>query len=129
MLGELVDMVLEVEPGQASSPGSWLATVKGFKAVSDLFSVIAGNFGTRHPLLTSEACLTRSDPYERGWLYTAHGEPEPDHLDVHGYIAHLVSVSAEFQRINSGARMIDFSRYLLSDFLNHSRSAVLSGRF
>jgi len=64
MLGELVEMVLEVEPGQASSPGSWLATVKGFKAVSDLFSVIAGNFGTRHPLLASEACLTRSDPYE-----------------------------------------------------------------
>jgi len=89
MLGELVEMVLEVEPGQAITPGSRLGTVEGFKAVSDLFSVIDGTFSTRNPLLTSEACLTHSDPYERGWLYTARGEPEPGHLDVHGYIAHL----------------------------------------
>ena len=89
MLGELVEMVLEVEPGQAISTGSRLGTVEGFKAVSDLFSVIDGTFSTRNPLLTSEACLTHSDPYERGWLYTACGEHEPGHLDVHGYIAHL----------------------------------------
>lgn len=89
MLGELVEMVLEVEPGQAISPGSRLGTVEGFKAVSDLFSVIDGTFAARNPLLTSEACLTHSDPYERGWLYTAHGRPEPGHLDVHGYRAHL----------------------------------------
>ncbi len=91
MLGELVEMVLEVEPGQAITPGSRLGSVEGFKAVSDLFSVIDGTFGTRNPLLTSEACLTHSDPYERGWLYTACGEPEPGHLDVHGYIAHLTT--------------------------------------
>lgn len=89
MLGELVEMVLDVEPGDAISPGSQLGTVEGFKAVSDLFSVIDGSFVDRNPLLTSEACLTHSDPYERGWLYAAHGEPEPGHLDVHGYIDHL----------------------------------------
>jgi hypothetical protein len=43
--------------------------------------------GTRNPLLNSKACLSHSDPYERSWLYTACGEPEPGHLDVHGYIA------------------------------------------
>ncbi len=89
MLGELVEMVLEIEPGEVISPGSRLGTVEGFKAVSDLFSVVEGRFGIRNPLLTSEACLTHADPYERGWLYTARGEPEPGHLDVHGYIAHL----------------------------------------
>lgn len=89
MLGELVEMVLDVEPGDAINPGSRLGTVEGFKAVSDLFSVIEGSFAARNPLLTSEACLTRSDPFERGWLYAAHGKPEPGHLDVHGYIAHL----------------------------------------
>ena len=89
MLGELVEMVLDVEPGAAISPGSRLGTVEGFKAVSDLFSVIEGSFVDRNPLLTSEACLTHSDPYERGWLYEAEGVPEPGHLDVHGYISHL----------------------------------------
>ena len=89
MLGELVEMVLDVEPGAAISPGSRLGTVEGFKAVSDLFSVIDGCFADCNPLLASEACLTHSSPYERGWLYEAHGEPEPGHLDVHGYIAHL----------------------------------------
>jgi hypothetical protein len=43
----------------------------------------------RFLLLASEARLTHSDPSERGWRYTACGEPEPGHLDVHGYIAHL----------------------------------------
>ena len=89
MLGELVEMVLDVQPGDAISPGSQLGTVEGFKAVSDLFSVIEGSFADRNPLLASEACLTHSDPYERGWLYAAYGEPEPGHLDVHGYIDHL----------------------------------------
>lgn len=89
MLGELVEMILDVEPGAVVSPGSRLGTVEGFKAVSDLFSVIDGRFVGRNPLLASEACLTHSDPYERGWLYEAEGVPEPGHLDVHGYIAHL----------------------------------------
>lgn len=89
MLGELVEMVLEVEPYQAISPGTRLGTVEGFKAVSELFSVIEGSFVTSNPLLSTEACLTHSDPYVRGWLYTARGEPEPGHLDVHGYITHL----------------------------------------
>jgi glycine cleavage system H lipoate-binding protein len=35
-------MVLDVEPGQAITAGSRLGTVEGFKAVSDLFSVIDG---------------------------------------------------------------------------------------
>ena len=89
MLGELVEMKLDVQPGAAVSPGSRLGTVEGFKAVSDLFSVVEGSFVDRNPLLTSEACLTHSDPYERGWLYEAHGVPEPGYLNVHDYIAHL----------------------------------------
>jgi glycine cleavage system H protein len=28
----------------------------------------------------------RSDPYEQGWLYSVRGEPEPESLDVQGYI-------------------------------------------
>ena len=68
MLGELVEMVLDAKTGDAISPGSRLGTVEGFKAVSDLFSVIEGSFADRNPLLASEACLTHSDPSERGCL-------------------------------------------------------------
>lgn len=105
MLGELVEMTLEIEPGQAISPGSRLGTVEGFKAVSDLFSVIEGHFDAPNPLLSAEACLTHSSPYERGWLYTAHGKPEEEKMDVHGYIAHLEQTIDRLQasRYSAGA--------------------------
>ena len=70
MLGELVEMVLEVQPGDRVAGGQRLGTVEGFKAVSDLFCVIDGTFSAANPALTAEACLTHSDPYGAGWLYT-----------------------------------------------------------
>ncbi len=89
MLGELVEIVLDVEPGAAITAGMRLGSVEGFKAVSDLVSVIDGRLLGDNPQLTSEACLTHSDPYGAGWLYAAAGELATGHLDVHGYIAHL----------------------------------------
>ncbi|NQW48155.1 MAG: glycine cleavage system protein H [Planctomycetes bacterium] len=85
MLGELVEMVLEVKPGDVVAGGDRLGTVEGFKAVSDLFCVIDGELSEANPALTAEACLTHSDPYGTGWLYAVHGTPAPGHLDVHGY--------------------------------------------
>jgi glycine cleavage system H protein len=89
MLGELVEMVLEVKSGQVVAGGDRLGTVEGFKAVSDLFCVIDGTLSAANPALTAEACLTHSDPYGAGWLYAVHGTPTTGHLDVHGYIALL----------------------------------------
>jgi glycine cleavage system H protein len=89
MLGELVEMVLEVQPGQTVAGGKRLGTVEGFKAVSDLFCVVDGTLVAANPGLTAEACLTHSDPYGAGWLYSVQGTPTPGHLDVHGYIALL----------------------------------------
>jgi len=89
MLGELVEMVLEVKPGQTVAGGERLGTVEGFKAVSDLFCVVDGTLTAANPALTAEACLTHSDPYGAGWLYAVQGTPSPGHLDVHGYIALL----------------------------------------
>ncbi|MGA0039199.1 MAG: glycine cleavage system protein H [Pirellulales bacterium] len=89
MLGELVEMHLAVAPGQPVHTGLQLGSVEGFKAVSDLFCVADGRFVGTNPALTTEACLTHSSPYDEGWLYEVDGLPQPETLDVHGYIALL----------------------------------------
>ena len=97
MLGELVEMVLDVKPGQQIGGGDRLGTVEGFKAVSDLFCVVDGTFEAANPALTAEACLTHSDPYAAGWLYAVRGTPAPGHLDVHGYIELLTDTVNRLQ--------------------------------
>jgi len=89
MLGELVEMVLEVTPGSVVLGGGRLGTVEGFKAVSDLYSVMDGTLIGANAALTAEACLTHADPYGTGWLYEVEGEPAAGHLDVHEYVALL----------------------------------------
>jgi glycine cleavage system H protein len=97
MLGELVEMVLDVKPGQTVAGGERLGTVEGFKAVSELFCVVDGTLQSANPALTAEACLTHSDPYGAGWLYAVQGTPTPGHLDVHGYIALLTATINQLQ--------------------------------
>ena len=97
MLGELVEMVLDVAPGGTVSAGQRLGTVEGFKAVSDLFSVMEGEFLGRNPLLSAEACLTHSDPHGAGWLYEVRGAPAAGDLDVHGYVDLLASTIDRLQ--------------------------------
>jgi len=99
MLGELVEMRLEVTAGAGVGGGTRLGTVEGFKAVSDLFCVVDGTFAAANDALTAEACLTHSDPYGAGWLYAVDGEPTPGHLDVHGYIDLL---AATIDRLQAG---------------------------
>jgi len=89
MLGELVEMLLDVRPGEVVAGGQRLGTVEGFKAVSDLFCVMEGEFLGTNPLLTAESCLTHSDPHGAGWLYEVRGRPADGDLDVHGYVALL----------------------------------------
>ena len=97
MLGELVEMTLDVAPGSAVTGGQRLGTVEGFKAVSDLYCVAEGTFAGANPALTAEACLTHSDPYVAGWLYQVEGEPTAETLDVHGYIALLTATIDRLQ--------------------------------
>lgn len=97
MLGELVEMVLEVPVGTAVGAGERLGTVEGFKAVSDIYCVVDGTLREANPALTAEACLTHSDPYGAGWLYAVEGEPEAGHLDVHAYISMLTETIDRLQ--------------------------------
>jgi glycine cleavage system H protein len=89
MLGELVDCEWQAPLGSTVEPGLVVGWVEGFKAASDVYCVMQGEFAGGNDFLKEDACIVRTDPYEVGWLYSVKGEPEPDHLDVHGYIALL----------------------------------------
>lgn len=92
MLGELVDCEWQVAEGAPVRPGQTVGWVEGFKAASDVYCVMNGAFAGGNPYLKQDACIVRTDPYEVGWLYAVRGEPEPDSLDVHGYIEHLSAI-------------------------------------
>lgn len=92
MLGELVDSDWKPKEGEPVEPGQTIGSVEGFKAASDVYCVMKGSFVEGNPYLKEDACIVRSDPYEVGWLYSVKGEPEDEHLDVHGYIAHLSAI-------------------------------------
>lgn len=98
MLGELVEARFDVAPGDPVAPGQQIGYVEGFKAASDLYCVLRGDFAGGNPGLDIDACVVRSSPYEEGWLYAALGEPEEDSLDAAGYIAHLNALIEKMQQ-------------------------------
>ncbi len=69
--------------------GDEIGSIEGMKAVTSVFSVGAGRFLGEGSALRQDVTLVESDPYGNGWLYTLHGEPAPDTVDVHGYVAIL----------------------------------------
>jgi glycine cleavage system H protein len=86
MLGELVECNFDVKEGDPIFSGDSIGNVEGFKAMSDLFNMIDGQFISGNPALIADACIIRNDPYQIGWLYRAKGTPEKEAVDVHGYI-------------------------------------------
>lgn len=85
MLGDLVEHGFQVKPGDVVMVGHTIGWVEGFKALTDLYSVIDGTFLGGNPSIEADVTLTDADPYGQGWLYTARGRPEPNSVDVHGY--------------------------------------------
>lgn len=97
MLGELVEAQFDVAVGSPVNPGQRIGYVEGFKAASDVFCVLEGTFAGKNDALDVDACIVRSSTYVDGWLYAVQGVPEEDHLDVHGYIAHLDAIITRMQ--------------------------------
>jgi glycine cleavage system H protein len=89
MLGDLVECNFAVKPGEAVEIGQAIGAVEGFKAVAEIYCVVAGEFACASPQLEQDITLVESDPHGAGWLYEARGAPEPASVDVHGYIAIL----------------------------------------
>lgn len=89
MLGEIVEHGFEAKPGTAVAVGQTVGWVEGFKALSDVYGVVDGTFEGGNPDLDADASRIDKDPYHAGWLYLARGTPEPNAVDVGGYISIL----------------------------------------
>jgi glycine cleavage system H protein len=86
MLGEVVESGFEIKPDAHMSVGQIVGWLEGFKASTDLYSAMDGQFISANPLLGSHADRVHADPYGDGWLYRARGTPDPSSMDVHSYI-------------------------------------------
>lgn len=89
MLGDIVEFNFTVAPGSRVEIGDEVGTVEGLKAVSSVFAVGSGQFLGDSPALRQDVTLVESDCYGEGWLYKLSGQPAPDVVDVHGYVAIL----------------------------------------
>jgi glycine cleavage system H protein len=100
MLGDVVEIGFDVEPGARVNVGDAIGWFEGFKARSDLYCVASGEFAGGNPELVDRIALIDDDRYRRGWLYAVRGQPEPDAMDMHGYAALL---DATIERMRSKA--------------------------
>jgi len=89
MLGDVVEIGFDAGPGDAVDIGDTIGWFEGFKARSDLFSVVRGEFLGGNPLLADRIAVIDDDRYRRGWLYEVRGEAEPAAMDMHAYAALL----------------------------------------
>ena len=89
MLGDIVELGFHVSDGQTITFGQEIGFVEGFKAVSDIYSVVEGTFRGGNPDLDRDITVIESDPYRSGWLFRAVGTPDPQHCDAEGYAAIL----------------------------------------
>jgi len=86
MLGEIVEYGFNPASGDTIKLGEGIGWVEGFKAVSDVYSVLQGEFAGANPALENDITLLDTDPYGDGWLYLAKGQPDPSHVDAVGYV-------------------------------------------
>lgn len=89
MLGELVDIKFEAKPGAKIRVADIIGSIEGFKAISDIYCVGDGNFGSENSGLAAGLEYVGEKPYEDGWLYQFTGRPDPRAMDVNGYRALL----------------------------------------
>jgi glycine cleavage system H protein len=89
LLGDPVEFEFSVLPGARIAAAQEIGWVEGLKALQTLYSVIDGEFVEAGSGIASDITRIEADPYERGWLYRARGNPEAGTVDVHAYTALL----------------------------------------
>lgn len=89
MLGEIVELDFEIEPGVEVQPGDVVGWMEGFKAVADLYCVARGKFLGANPAVLENCELICNDCYGEGWLYLVEGETDAEAMDVKGYASLL----------------------------------------
>jgi glycine cleavage system H protein len=89
MLGDMVDHGFETQPENQIECGQILGWVEGFKAISDIYGTVDGNFIRSNDVLKKKVTLVNKQPYTEGWLYEATGTPDSRCIDVDEYMAFL----------------------------------------
>jgi len=89
MLGDIVDLELEIPEGTAVDVGQTIGSLEGFKARTELYSVMHGRFAGGNPMLADSLDVLDSDRYGAGWLYAVEGTPDADARDAGAYAAVL----------------------------------------
>jgi glycine cleavage system H protein len=85
MLGEMVDCGFEIPPDSPVQRGQVIGWLEGFKAISDIFCVVDGNFAGSNPVLKEKMAVINKDCYGAGWIYRASGQADPRCLDATAY--------------------------------------------
>jgi glycine cleavage system H protein len=104
MLGDVVDIGFEANAGTDIVLGDTVGWFEGFKARSDLYTVVAGTFLAANPALEQDIDIVDRDRYGRGWLYEVRGVPDRDAVDAAGYAAVLDSVIDRMRGREPGGR-------------------------
>jgi glycine cleavage system H protein len=103
MLGDIVECEFSVAGGSAITVGEEIGGVEGFKAITVIFAAASGAFQGRNTELDADITAVESDPYGRGWLYQVEGEPDPESVDVHGYVGILdATIDTMLQQRHTG---------------------------
>ena len=89
MLGDFVELQISVPAGSEVAVGQAIGSIEGFKAVSEIYCVVAGQFAEANTKLDHNPALLDNDSYDAGWLYRVTGARVENTLDVHGYIGLL----------------------------------------
>jgi len=93
--GELGDVVyLDLpKPGATYGAHDSFGTIEAVKAVSDIYTPVAGEVVDVNPRLEGEPSLVNSDPYGEGWMIKLKINPADAAklLDAAAYEAHLAA--------------------------------------
>ncbi len=89
MLGEIVEVRFEKQPGAALEGGDIVGSIEGFKAISDLYACASGSFVAGNPSLATSVEVVGKNPYTEGWLYEVDGEPDDKCVPLDQYRAML----------------------------------------
>ena len=89
MLGEVVELGFDVEPGTQLLTGQAVGWTEGFKAVTDLYAPFPGRFEGGNPELDKHIKLVQSDTFGRGWLFCMRGIPGEGCIEMHEYASVL----------------------------------------
>jgi glycine cleavage system H protein len=94
MLGDFVEHDFTVPPGGGIIVGQAIGWLEGFKAITDIYSAMNGEFLGGNPALDADLSLLDRDNYDAGWIYSVRGEPGDDLMDAAEYTG-LLDVTIE----------------------------------